>query len=268
MTRSALYAGKVMHRRLRPRLHQLRYRVFSLLLDLDELDGLDSRLRLFSRNRFNLIAFHDRDHGDGSSEPLRDQVKRHVLAAGLTDSVGAIELLAMPRVLGFVFNPISLYFCRRRDGALIAVLYEVSNTFGERHTYVMPVAGDGTDVRQDCAKRFHVSPFLPMNLHYAFRVRAPTDDLLVAINVLDAQGLILTAVQTGKRQELSDAMLARVIFTQPLMTWKVVAGILWEAARLWVKRVSVHRHIGAPKQAASYGPGRQSMANPRPRFSR
>lgn len=254
MTRSAIYTGHVMHRRLRPRLHQLRYRVFSLLLDLDELDGLDRSLRLFSRNRFNLIAFHDGDHGDGSREPLRAQAERHVLAAGLTDAVGAIELLAMPRVLGFVFNPISLYFCRGRDGALIAVLYEVSNTFGERHTYVLPVAGDGTDVRQDCAKRFHVSPFLPMKLNYAFRLRAPSDDLLVAINVLDAQGLILAAVHTGKRRELSDAMLARVIFTQPLMTWKVLVAILWEAARLWVKRVSVYRHLVQPKQTASYGP--------------
>lgn len=263
MTRSALYTGRVMHRRLRPRLHQLRYRVFSLLLDLDELDGLDRSLRLFSRNRFNLIAFHDRDHGDGSHEPLRAQVEHHVLAAGLTDAVGAIELLAMPRVLGFVFNPISLYFCRRRDGVLIAILYEVSNTFGERHTYVMPVVGDGTDVRQDSAKRFHVSPFLPMNLHYAFRVRPPTDDLLIAINVLDAQGLVLTAVQTGKRRELSDAMLARVVVAQPLMTWKVVAGILWEAARLWVKRVSVHRNPGPPKQTVSYGGYPRSAAKPR-----
>ncbi len=248
-----------MHRRLRPRLHQLRYRVFSLLLDLDELDGLDRSLRLFSRNRFNLIAFHDRDHGDGSREPLRAQIEGHVRAAGLTDAVGAIELLAMPRVLGFVFNPISIYFCRRRDGALIAILYEVSNTFGERHTYVMPVAGDGSDVRQNCAKRFHVSPFLPMALHYRFRVRAPGDDLLVAINVLDAHGPILVAVQTGTRRALNDATLARAMLTHPLMTWKVVAGILWEAARLWAKRVPVYRHVSPPAQTASYGPCPQTI---------
>lgn len=253
MTHSALYAGRVMHRRLRPRRHQLRYRIFSLWLDLDELDELDRSLRLFSRNRFNLIAFHDRDHGDGSRESLRDQVERHVRAAGLTDAVGAIELLAMPRVLGFVFNPISLYFCRGLDGALIAILYEVSNTFGERHTYVMPVTGEASVVRQDCAKRFHVSPFLPMNLHYTFRVRAPEDDLLVAIGVHDPQGPILVAVQTGKRLALSDATLARIMLTHPLMTWKVVAGIVWEAARLWVKRVPVYRHVGPPTHSASSG---------------
>ncbi len=254
MTRSALYTGRVMHRRLRPRLHQLRYRIFSLLLDLDELDDLDHGLRLFSRNRFNLIAFHDRDHGDGSDTALRAQVERHLRAARVSEPVGRIELLAMPRVLGFVFNPISIYFCRGRDEALIAILYEVSNTFGERHTYVMPVAGDGTDVRQDIAKRFHVSPFLPMNLHYAFRVRPPGDDVMVAINVLDAQGPILVAVQTGKRRALTDASLARAMLTHPLMTWKVVAGILWEAARLWLKRVPVHRHVGPPAHAASFGP--------------
>lgn len=253
VTRSALYVGSVRHRRLRPRTHQLRYRMFSILLDLDELDALDRRLRLFSRNRFNLIAFHDRDHGDGSRKPLRAQVESHVRATGLAEPVGTIELLAMPRVLGFVFNPISLYFCYGRDGALLAILYEVSNTFGERHTYVMPVASNGTDVRQDCAKRFHVSPFLPMNLRYAFRMRPPGQSLLVAINVLDAQGPILVAVQTGIRRELSDAELVRVTLTHPLMTWKVVAGILWEAARLWIKRVPVHRHISAPTPSASYG---------------
>ena len=254
MTRSALYAGKVMHRRLRPRLHQLRYRVFSLLLDLDEIDGLARSLHLFSRNRFNLIAFHDRDHGDGSRKPLRAQVEGHVQAAGLTNAVGTIELLTMPRVLGFVFNPISLYFCRRRDGRLIAILYEVSNTFGERHTYVMPVAGEGTDVRQNCAKRFHVSPFLPMRLQYTFRVRPPGRDLLVAINVVDAQGPILVALQTGTRRKLSDAALVRAVLENPLMNWKVVAGILWEAARLCIKRVPVYRHVDPPAQTESYGP--------------
>ena len=264
MTRSALYSGRIMHRRLRPRLHQLRYRVFSLLLDLDELDALDRSLRLFSRNRFNLIAFHDKDHGDGSHEPLRAQVERLIRAAGLTDVVGPIELLAMPRVLGFVFNPISLFFCRRSDGALIAILYEVSNTFGERHTYVMPVVGEGTIVRQGCEKRFHVSPFLPMRLHYAFRVKPPGKDLLVSINVLDPKGSILVAVQSGKRRELSDAMLARTFFTHPLMTWKVVAGILWEAARLLLKRSSVHRHLGPPTHPATFGPGRTPRTIPRP----
>ena len=254
MTRSALYAGKVMHRRLRPRLHQLRYRLFSLLLDLDEIDGLARNLRLFSRNRFNLIAFYDRDHGDGSRKPLRAQVEGHVRAAGLTNAVCTIELLAMPRVLGFVFNPISLYLCRGHDGGLIAILYEVSNTFGERHTYVMPVEGQAADVRQNCEKRFHVSPFLPMKLHYTFRVRPPGRDLLVAINVIDAQGPILVAMQTGTRRELSDATLVLAMFANPVMTWKVVAGILWEAARLWVKRVPVHRHVGPPAQTASYGP--------------
>lgn len=253
MNRSALYIGKVMHRRLRPRLHQLRYRVFSLLLDLDEIDGLSRSLRLFSRNRFNLIAFHDRDHGDGSRKPLRAQVEGHVRAAGLTNAVGAIELLTMPRVLGFVFNPISLYFCRGRDGGLIAILYEVSNTFGERHTYVMPVAGEGTDVRQNCAKRFHVSPFLPMELHYTFRVRPPGRDLLIAIDVVDARGPILVALQTGTRRELNDATLVRAMLAQPLMSWKVVAGILWEAARLCIKRVPVYRHVDPPAQKATYG---------------
>jgi DUF1365 family protein len=262
VTRSALYSGRVMHRRLRPRLHQLRYRIFSLLLDLDEIDDLDRRLRLFSRNRANLVSFHDRDHGDGSGIPLRDQVEALVRAAGLDEPIGGIALLAMPRVLGFVFNPISLYFCHGRGGALIAILYEVRNTFGECHTYVMPVVGGQADVRQECAKRFHVSPFLPMALTYAFRVRPPGKDVMVAINVRDGDGPLLIAVQRGERRELTDWTLARAVARQPLMTFKVVAGILWEAARLWGKRVTVHRHPSPPAQGATFGPRRAVTTDP------
>src|SRR5262249_48726005 len=130
---SAIYAGTVMHQRLRPRRHRLRYRVFSLLLDLDELDEVAARLRLLSRNRFNLFSFFDRDHGDGRREPLRMQIERRLAAAAIAPDGGAIRLLAMPRVLGYVFNPLSVYFCYRRTGVLAAVVYEVNNTFGERH---------------------------------------------------------------------------------------------------------------------------------------
>lgn len=253
MTSSALYLGDVMHRRLRPRSHQLRYRIFSLLLDLDEVDVLDRSLRLFSRNRFNLFAFHDRDYGDGSGDPLRTQVERHLQAAGVRGALGEVTLLTMPRILGFAFNPLSLYFCRQADGALIAILYEVHNTFGERHTYVLSVEGDDAEVRHSCDKRFHVSPFLPMKLRYRFRVHSPEERLRVGISVCDDEGAILVAVQSGKRRMLSDANLLRSVLTHPLMTWKVVSGILLEAARLWLKRVPVHRHVAAPAHSASFG---------------
>src|SRR5580658_140903 len=172
--RSTLYAGIVTHRRLRPRPHRLRYRVFWMLLDLDEIGRLPRRLRLFSHNRFNALSFFDTDHGDGSGRPLRDQVEGHLRAAGLATDGGAIRLFCMPRIFGYGFNPLSVYFCHRRDGALVALLYEVRNTFGERHSYLIPVgASDDAVIRQSCDKCFYVSPFLDMSLRYDFRVVPP-----------------------------------------------------------------------------------------------
>ena len=140
--RSTLYAGIVTHRRVRPRPHRLRYRVFWMLLDLDEIGQLPRRLRLFSHNRFNALSFFDTDHGDGSGRPLRDQVEGHLRAAGLATDGGAIRLFCMPRVFGYGFNPLSVYFCYQRDGSLAALLYEVHNTFRERHSYLIPVERD------------------------------------------------------------------------------------------------------------------------------
>ena len=238
---SALYRGEVMHRRLRPRAHRLRYRLFSLYLDLDELDGLSARLRLFACNRFAPLAFHARDHLAGTNEPLRAQIARLLAEAGIAWDGGSIRVLAMPRLLGFVFNPLSVWFCFRRDGGLGAIVYEVNNTFGERHCYVLPAAGEGA-VRQDCAKAFHVSPFLPMELDYAFRVAPPGERLALGITVSDRDGPVLTAVHTARRRVLCDSELARALLAYPLLTLKVVAAILWEAARLWIKRVPIFRH--------------------------
>jgi len=242
---SALYLGHVMHRRLRPRAHRLRYRLYSLLLDLDEIDGLDRRLRLFSRGRFNLFAFHDRDHGDGSQTPLKAQIETLLADAGLPFG-GPVRLLAMPRVLGFAFNPLAVWFCHAADGRLSAILYEVNNTFGERHSYLLPVNGTGRLVRQGIGKRFHVSPFLPMALDYAFRVLPPGEALSVAITVSDRSGPVLVAVHEARRQPLSDRALATAFLTHPLLTLKVVGAILWEALKLWSKRVPVFDHPAPP----------------------
>ncbi|MDE2303008.1 MAG: DUF1365 family protein [Sphingomonadales bacterium] len=255
---SALYAGQVMHQRLRPRRHRLAYRLFMLLLDLDEIDALAARLRLFARGRFALFSFHDRDHGAGTAEPLRAQVEAHCAAAGIRLDGGAIRLLAMPRVLGFVFNPLSVYFCHAREGALVAILYEVNNTFGERHSYLLPVAADsGALVRQTIAKRFHVSPFMGMDMDYAFRVVPPADALVVAITGSDAAGTVLTAVLTARRRALTDAALARAFLAMPLLTVKVVAAIGWEALRLWLKRVPLHDHPTSPADPVTLATGKR-----------
>lgn len=252
---SALYTGTVMHQRLRPRRHHLRYRVFSLLLDLDELPALAARLRLFSLDRFNLFSFHGRDHGAGEPQGPRAHVERQLQAAGLPTG-GPIRLLAMPRMLGHVFNPLSVYFCHAPGGALQAMLYEVNNTFGERHSYLVPVApesaGEGRWVEQRCDKHLHVSPFLPLDMHYRFRVRPPGEDLSVGVQAHDAQGAVLVARLDAQRRPLSDAALLRAFCTHPLLTLKVVGAIHWEALRLWCKRVPLHRRTPAPAAPVSF----------------
>ena len=241
-TCSALYAGTVEHTRLRPTRHRLRYRVFSLLLDLDELPHLN--LWLLSYNRFNLFAFYDRDHGDGSGRALRRQIEAHLSGAGYQVDGGAIRVVAMPRLFGYAFNPLSVYFCHRRDGSLMAVLYEVNNTFGERHSYLLPVECRGDDqgsnpgdevIQQSCPKCFYVSPFMDMAMTYHFRIIPPAARVAVAIETRDADGPMLEAVFAGRRQELTDAALLRAFMAYPLLTLKVVAGIHWEALKLWRK---------------------------------
>lgn len=242
---SGLYVGEVMHRRLRPRAHRLQYRMFSLLLDLDEVDALSARLRLFKTRGFALFGFRGADHLDGNATLLRAQVEARMARAGLTWDGGAVRVLTMPRVLGFVFNPVSVWFIHARDGELAAVLYEVNNTFGERHEYLLPVEPEDVGkaaIRQTTAKAFHVSPFMAMDMTYDFRLAAPGDRLAIGIKGSDAAGPLISAVHTARRRELTDAALARVFVTHPLLTLKVVGGILWEAARLWVKRVPIHDH--------------------------
>ena len=251
----ALYRGTVMHQRLRPRRHRLRYRVFSLLLDLDGLDALAARLKLFSHNRFNLLSFHDKDYGAGTAEPLRAQVERHMRAAGVEADGGPIRVLTMPRVLGYAFNPISVYFCYRRGGALAAILYEVNNTFGERHTYLIPVtAGDGTrPIVQECSKRFYVSPFLDMDMTYLFRVVPPGQRVGIAINGRDAQGPIIVASLFADRAPLTDTGLALAFATYKLLTLKVIAGIHWEALRIWLKGTRLRDRPPPPEPGVTVG---------------
>lgn len=234
---SALYVGSVMHRRLRPRAHRFRYRGFWVLFDLGELDRLSARLTLFSYNRFNLFGFHDRDHGDGSDTKLPDQIARLLSKTGIDLAGGSIRLLCMPRILGYVFNPISIYFCRYTNGAPAAIVYEVNNTFGERHNYVMPAQTDGGTLHQSCRKAFYVSPFLDMDMQYDFAVAEPADRLAITIRASQAGELVLIACLAGRRRPITDRTLLRQFFAAPAVTLKVIAAIYWEAMRLWWKGV-------------------------------
>lgn len=249
---SALYRGRVMHRRLRPKRHRLAYSLSMVLLDLDELDALDRRLRLFSLERWNLFSFRQRDHGEGSAVPLRQQIERLLDGADIATDSLKVQLLTMPRLLGFVFNPISIYFCTSAGGGLAAIVYEVSNTFGQRHSYLLEVSqAPGTTVYQNAPKHLHVSPFMAMNQTYSFRVTPPGERLGVAITSRDADGPVLIAVLEASRQPLSDAALLRSFVAMPLMTFKVVAAIGWEALKLWLKRVPVHRLPPPPTEAVT-----------------
>jgi DUF1365 family protein len=251
---SAIYAGTVTHRRLRPKRHRLRYRLFSLLLDIDEIPALCTRLRLLSHRRFNLLGFDERDHADGSGKSLRGWAEVHLARAGIYLDGGPIRLLAMPRVLGYGFNPISVWFCYRKDGSLAALLHEVHNTFGERHTYLIPVSEDDgpTDINQTCGKVFHVSPFMAMNMRYDFRIHAPDERMSLAIRGGDSDGTLIVAVLAMRRRELNDAALLRIFFGTPLLTLKVISAIHWQAARLWIKGLRPYPRPTAPKCAVSF----------------
>ncbi len=247
-TKSAIYAGLVTHERFAPKRHRLRYRMFQLLLDLDEAADLATRLKLFSYNRLNVFSHHDHDHGDGRAGPLRAYVEENLAAAGIDIAGGRIQLLCMPRLFGHVFNPLSIYYCHRADGALAAMLYEVNNTFGERHSYLIKAdPADGAAIRQTCAKAFHVSPFMGLEMRYDFQVTHPGETIATTIHGSDAEDrLLIAAAFSGRREALTDRALARALIGFPLLTFTVVAAIHWEALKLWLKGVPLKPKPPAP----------------------
>ena len=251
---SAIYRGTVAHRRLRPRQHALKYRAFWMLFDLDELASLSRSRKLFSHNRFNLFSFYDHDHGDSSGTPLHTQVVAHLKQAGIATDGGPIRLLCLPRILGYAFNPISIFFCYARDGALNAILYEVNNTFGQRHSYLIPVElGAGRTITQSCPKRLYVSPFNDMDMSYAFKVQPPEASVTVGVDALDPAGLMITTSMSGRRYDFTDAAMAGTFLRYPLLTLKVIAAIHWEALLLWLKGMKITGRPPRPDQPVSIG---------------
>lgn len=246
---SCAYAGRVVHRRITPKRHQFAYRVFALCLDVDEIDGLDDVLRWFSRNRTNLVSFWDRDHGASDGATVGDHAREVLSSAGLGHAAARIELLCYPRMLGYAFNPLSVYFCHDSAGNLGAIIYEVSNTFRERKSYVIPVRSSDQAgmVVQECAKEMYVSPFTAREARYGFRVTGPGERVHVGIDLHEEDAVVLMTSFSGVRRPLDDASLLRLVARHPLMTFKVVAAIHFEAARLWLKGVPLaERHTSAP----------------------
>jgi DUF1365 family protein len=240
-----LYAGDVMHARMKPVGHRFQYRVFTLLVDIDRLDEAERTSPLFSVGRFNLLSFKLKDHGRRDGSALRPAVEAMLAAAGHPEPPRRILLLCYPRVLGYVFNPLSVYFCYGDDEALTAIVYEVRNTFGELHPYVAPVrAGEAgpEGLRQRRPKVFHVSPFIDMAQTYHFRLLPPGEAVRVRILETDAAGPTLAATFVGRARRFSTGSILAECGRVPLMTLKVIAAIHFEALRLWWK--------GVPLQAA------------------
>jgi len=235
---AALYVGDVMHARLKPMGHRFSYRVMSLLIDLDRLAEADRQSALFAVNRAALYSFHEADHGARDGSSLRAYVQRCAAERGVDLTGGRVLLLCYPRLLGYTFNPLSVYFGYRADGELALLIYEVRNTFGEIHPYVLPVTSgeiSSAGVRQQQDKQFYVSPFIEMAMRYHFRVRPPGERVQLRILETDSEGPLLSATFKGSRRALSTGELLRAFLALPLVTVKIMGAIHWEALRLWLK---------------------------------
>jgi uncharacterized protein len=250
---AALYIGEVMHARLKPIGHRFSYRVMSLLIDLDRLEAADRQSPLFGVNRTALYSFNEADHGDRDGASLRGYAQRCAAECGIDLTGGRVRLLCYPRLLGYTFNPLSVYFCHRADGELALVIYEVRNTFGEIHSYVLPVKPgelSKAGLRQQQEKLFYVSPYIEMAMRYHFRLSPPAASVRLRILETDREGPLLAASFSGRRRDLTTSALLRSLFALPLVTFKIVAAIHWEALRLWLKGARL-----APRHNAALGTG-------------
>ena len=236
---SYLYSGTVTHTRLRPFRHRFRYRVFYGLFDIDRLGEMDQRLRWFSVERFNLFSFYPEDHGAADGTSLRRWAEDLLAEAGVELEGGSIKLLAMPRILGYAFNPLSIWYCYGPDEDLRGFIHEVRNTFGDRHAYVVPVSR--LSLRHGTDKAMHVSPFNGMDQSYGFSLTEPGDQLSVAIAVQESEQVVMRAGMTLRRESLTDRRLLKMLVTHPLLTVKVITMIHLQALRLWFKGARFHR---------------------------
>lgn len=240
---SAIYTGDVYHRRFNGRGHTFRYKTFYLLLDLDELDELDGVSRLFGIDRSAWFSFRNTDHGTGNPGKLRDWLNDALFEAGYGDDDWHFRILTMPRMFGYVFNPISVVFCHREDGSVGAMIYEVNNTFGDRIAYVAPVDDTRVPIRQRCDKAMFVSPFFDVHGHYEFLVDTSNDRIRIGIDYFADGERQLHAGFNGGHQPFGAAALRKLAVTHPATTVKVIAGIHFEALRLWLRGFPLVRRV-------------------------
>ena len=234
---SSIYSGFVTHKRLKPKKHFFSYRVFSLLIDLSEINTLEKKIKFFSHNKFNILSFYNIDHGPRDGSSLTEWVKKNLSKAKINIDGGTIKLLCFPRFFGYVFNPLSIFYCYDKNSKLKAVLYEVKNTFNEQHTYLFKNISSSKIIMHKCSKKFYVSPFIEMRTFYNFRLLKPGKKLSVTIRQSDLDGLLLVAHQEGKKINFTSKNLMFQFLKHPLMSFKVILAIHFEAFKLWIKRV-------------------------------
>ncbi len=242
MIAEGLYVGRVMHHRIRPKRHRFVYRVFTLMLDIDRLELTAGNLRLLSHGSANLFSLHNEDHGQRDGSPLRPWVEQELESNGISVPAVHIRLLAMPRFLGYVFNPLSIFYCYDDEEQLFAVIYEVKNTFGGQYAYVLPVPRNDTKsgrFHQKCNKDFYVSPFIESHGNYRFNLNSPKEDLDVRITEYVDNKPLLVATLQGKHKPLTDSQLVIQALKHPFLQQQVIALIHFEAFRLWRKGIKL-----------------------------
>ncbi len=247
IARSGLYTCRVMHRRLIPKPHQFDYPVFYLDLDLGEIDSFDQCLSWLSRNRFNLFSFYDRDHLGGETADVREALDSYLVEQGADLSlIDSVRLVAFPRVLGYIFNPVSFFFCFDANGEALYAVVQVTNTYHEQKLYFLDERPTPDRFRRVTPKHFYVSPFSDLEMCFDFQLKVPGKRLDIHINDVAGEDTYLLSHLHGDRHELTDASLLRCAVTYPLLTLQVIWLIHWHAFRLWLKKLPVHRKAASP----------------------
>ena len=234
---SFIYSGNVVHKRFKPKVHYFKYKVFSLLIDLSEIESMEKNLKIFSFNKFNIISFYNKDHGARDGSSIKDWVINNLKKNNIDTNDIKIKLLCYPRIFGYVFNPLSVFYIYDKNLNLISILYEVKNTFGEQHTYIFKTGIRHNLLKHMCKKKFHVSPFIEMNCIYFFRLLKPGNKISVIIDQNDEDGKILYASQDGVKSDLTNVNLIKSYLKHPLMTFKIILAIHFEAFRIWTKGI-------------------------------
>lgn len=247
MATSSLYLGRIRHRRMDEPAREFSYPVWHALIDLDELPTLGRDLRFFSHNGFNLTGFDDRDHMGSEPAPVRVKLETWLRQRGVETELGRVQLLTHLRILGHVFNPVSFFFIRDRDDRLRHAVAEVNNTFGETYCYLLDV--EDSSIRHEEDKRFHVSPFQPLDGRYRFRITEPGQKLTAHIDVIRDGGRVFDTTLSSQRRDLGGSSLLKTVARYPHLGLWTLGLIHYQALRLWLRKAPFFTKPAAPAGA-------------------